>query len=92
MSDVIFLTILKNSVVSSNAYGYPDKAFDDTTEFFKIVKKITSDTHIPMKIKFKFKVPKWVTRQTVGMMQLKLTSVEDIIWYHYKKFKTGEWI
>jgi len=74
------------------AYGYPDKAFDDTTEFFKIVKKITSDTHIPMKIKFKFKVPKWVTRQTAGMMQLKLTSVEDIIWYHYKKFKTGEWL
>jgi len=74
------------------AYGYPDKAFDDSTEYFKLIKKLTSDTHIPLKITFKFKVPKWITRQTAGMMQIKLTSVEDIIWYSYKKYKTGEWL
>jgi len=75
-----------------DALGHPDTGLDDVTTNCFMIKKLSSDTHIPLKIYMEFQIPDWWTKDMILNMQLKLIPVDRMIWYHYKKFKTGDWL
>ena len=72
--------------------GKPDVDYSGSTEYCKMLKKITSDTHIPVKITIRFKMPDWWTKDMNINMQLRMLPIGELVWYNYKKFKTGEWL
>jgi len=71
--------------------GHPDAGLDGSTLNCFMIKKLTSDTHIPLRIDMEFKMPDWWTKDMTLNMKLKLVPVDKMVWYHYKKYKTGEW-
>jgi len=57
-----------------------------------VLTKVTSDTHIPLKIYMKFKIPEWHDKQVKYNIRLVLKSLDKFLWYHFEKFKTGEFV
>ena len=74
------------------AIGHPDPDFDDHTEFCDMIKKISTDSHIPIQVDMKFKIPKWWTKDMHLNMDLRLVPINKMAWYAYKRYKTGEWV
>jgi len=50
--------------------------------------KFTSDTHIPLKIYMKFKIPEWWDKKNTYIMRLVLRPVGKMLRYSYEKLKT----
>ncbi len=57
-----------------------------------VITKLTSDTHIPIKIRIKFQIPEWWNKKNTYNIRLMLRSVNKLLKYEYKKFKTGEFV
>ena len=88
--DAVELNIPKNFNVYK-VLGNEDKYFDDKTENCYMIKKISTDTHIPIKIDIEFKIPEWWNKEMELKMELRLVPIGRMLWYHYKRFKTGDW-
>ena len=65
----------------------------DTGEKVEVLTKLTSDVHNPLHIRLDFTVPEYFYDPKVTYsMKLRLKGVEKMLWYSYKRFKTGEWV
>ena len=71
--------------------GRPDPNFDNKTDFIFMLKKLTSDIHIPLKIDIHFRLPEWWTKDMQLHMKLKMVPIGKSMWYPYEKYRTGEW-
>ena len=61
-------------------------------ERIPVLTKLTSDVHIPLRIYMKFKIPSWHNRKIIYNIRLVLKSMQEFLWYSYKKYKTGEFV
>ena len=61
-------------------------------EKIPVLTKLTSDTHIPLRIYMKFKIPPWHDKRVTYNMRLVLKSLDKFLWYTFEKFKTGEFV
>lgn len=57
-----------------------------------LLTKVTSDTHIPLKIKMVFQLPEWYDKKTTYSMRLITKSLKKFLWYSFRKYKTGEFV
>lgn len=82
--------LLPDGFTIDNALASGTQGIDEEVD---ALTKITSDTHIPIRIHMDFTVPEmFYTKETVFNMRLVLKPLAKFIWYNYKKFKTGEFI
>lgn len=59
----------------------------------KVLTKLTSDVHIPLRIHMDFVVPENFYKKDISFpMRLVVASLTKWLWYPFKKFKTGEFI
>jgi len=73
------------------ALGNSDPGLDDSTDNCFMLTKISSDSHIPIRVDMSFKIPEWWTKDMDLEMELRIIPVDKTLWYHYKRFRTGEW-
>jgi len=73
-----------------NSVGLENAAIDSTKEYCYMIKKVTSDSHIPIKIDIEFRIPKWWTKDMNLKLFLMFAPIGPMITYSYKKFRTGE--
>jgi len=66
---------------------------DEVSEEIPVLTKLTSDSHIPIKIHMDFIVPEGFYHQDVVYnIRLVMRSLDRFLWYSFKKFKTGEFV
>lgn len=67
-----------------------DSLFSDR---MPVLTKLTSDSHVPLRIYMKFKIPEmfW-NKKTTYSLRLVLTPVAKMLRYGYTKYKTGEFV
>lgn len=58
----------------------------------KALTKLTSDTHIPLRVHMKFRLPEFYTKETKFNFALIMKSLDKYLRYEFKKFKTGEFL
>jgi len=57
-----------------------------------VLTKLTSDTHIPIKVKIKFKLPFFYSIPTTYNISINMKALSKFMVYSYRRFKTGEYI
>jgi len=63
------------------------------SEEVPVLTKLTSDTHIPLRIHMDFIVPtEFYDKDIVYNMRIVLKSLHRFLWYSFKKYKTGEFV
>ena len=66
---------------------------NELSEEVLVLTKLTSDTHIPLKLHMDFVIPKeFYNQDVVYNMRLVMRSLDKFLWYSFKKFKTGEFV
>ncbi len=78
-----------DTVSTNNLVEYVDFTIG---EKIPVLTKLTSDTHIPLKIYMKFKVPDFWEKNNTYNISLVIRSVEKFLRYTYRKYKTGEFL
>ncbi len=93
-SENIKSIVINNGFRIDNVVTYDLEDHVDFTigEKMPVLTKLTSDTHIPLKIYMKFKIPEFWDRKTIFNIALILRPVGKMIRYTYEKYKTGEFI
>jgi hypothetical protein len=66
--------------------------FEDIPTKIPAITKLTSDTHIPIRGKIKFKLPFFYNIPTTYNMSLNMKALSKFIVYSFKKYKTEEHI
>jgi hypothetical protein len=63
------------------------------SEEIPVLTKLTSDTHIPLRIHMDFVVPTgFYDKDIVYNIRIVLKSLHKFLWYSFKRYKTGEWV
>ena len=80
-----------NSLIRG-AEGVFDEVFQNSDYFFAL-RKLTSDSHIPIQVDIEFQIPKWWSRVIKEIpISLSLIPIGGMAWYSYEKFVTGEFV
>ena len=81
---------IPDGAVIRGAEGVFDQVFQNNGYFFAL-RKLSSDSHIPVRVDMEFQIPKWWSRSIKEIpMSLSLIPVGGMAWYSYEKFVTGE--
>lgn len=94
-SDGTLREFAKNDIsVSENRYAFPNESRfeflmigDEIGREMKALTKLTSDTHYPLKVEVKFKIPKWYNKKNKYFFSLSMKPVRKFLHYQFKKFK-----
>ena len=75
-----------------STFNYEENIDFNIGEKIPVLTKLTSDTHIPLKIYMKFKIPEWHDKKVTYNIRLLLKSLDKFLWYDFEKYKTGGFV